>query len=160
NAIQELLLPDLWWNTTLDIFRRMGRSVRLIAGETAKSGQTGSGDAEIDVRIAQNKAMGHRQVVASAVVNGLVRQYGVVSKNNALVEAADKGKIKAHMTPIQLLLGEDLQSIWSPMWTLGIGSVHTIHAGLGLDTDVETEALKDEQSQGYDGVYKSRQQFA
>lgn len=159
-SIQELLMPEMWWGATLDIFRRIGRSVRIISGETAKTGQAGSGDAEVDVRIAQQKAMGHRQVVAEKVVNGLVRQYGVTSGNQALVRAVDRGQVQARMTPIQLFLGEDLSSIWSPMWTLGMASVRTIHAGLGLDTDVETELLKEEEEQGYNETYISRQQFA
>lgn len=159
-SIEQLLLPDAWWSATLDIFRRIGRTVRIVSGESATRGGMGSIDAEIDVRIAQNKAMAHRDLVARKVVLDLVRQWGEETKNGKAVQAVAEGKIDVHTSPIQLFLGEDLKNIWGPMWDRGMASARTIHASIGLDTDTETELLKAEQEQGYDEIYVARQQFA
>jgi hypothetical protein len=159
-SIEQLLLPDSWWMATLDIFRRMGRTIRIISGEPAQRSGQGSGDAEVDVQIAQNKAMAHRAIVANKIVLDLIRQWSSNTKNSAVKKLLASGSLTVNTTPIQLFLGEQIKEIWGPMWDRGMASVQTIHAALGLDTDAETEQLKAEQAAGYDEVYQARQQFA
>lgn len=159
-SIENLLLPEAWWTATLDIFRRIGRTIRIISGEPAQRSGQGSGDAEVDVRIAQNKAMAHRSVVAKKIVLDLVRQWGEQGKSESVQKLLESGRLEVHTTPIQLFLGEDLKNIWGPMWNNGMASVETIHSAIGLDTDVETERLKAEKEAGFDEVYQARQQFA
>lgn len=161
NAIEQLLLPDAWWSATLDMFRRIGRPIRIVAGENPQRSGQSSNDAEIDTRILQNKAMGHRQVVAEDIVFDLLRQWSnQEGGNKKILDALSKGQIFVHMSPIQLFLGEDLDKIWGPMWTNGQASIRTIHAGMGIDTDFEIEMLKQEKSQGLDELFIARQQFA
>jgi len=160
NTIEQLLLPDAWWAATLDMFRRVGRPVRIVAGENPQRSGQSSSDAEIDVRILQNKAMGHRQIVAEKIVLDLIRQWANQNNKAAVIDALNKGKIMVHMTPIQLFLGEDLQKIWGPMWDKGMTSIRTIHAALGIDTDFEAEMLEQEKTDGYDETFVARQQFA
>lgn len=159
-AVEQLLLPDSWWMATLDIFRRMGRPVRIISGEAPQKGGQSSGDAEIDVRIAQNKAMGHRAIVARKIVLDLVRQWSKQGNNQTVRKLLDSGGLSVNLTPIQLFLGEDLKNIWGPMWNRGMGSVRTLHESIGLDTDTETERMKTEKEAGFDEIYQARQQFA
>lgn len=156
-AIESLLLPDAWWGATLDIFRRIGRTVRIISGESAQRGGQGS-DAEIDVRIAQKKAEAHRAVVANKIVMDLIRQWP--EGGQTVKDAVQKGQLRVHLTPIELFLGEALKEIWGPMWDRGMASVETIHAAIGLDTAAETEILKREKEAGLDEIYIARQQFA
>jgi len=160
NAIEQLLLPDAWWAATLDMFRRVGRPIRIVAGENPQRSGQSSNDAEIDTRILQNKAMGHRQVVAEKIVLDLIRQWANLTKNKAAIDAIKGGQIMVHMTPIQLFLGEDLTKIWGPMWDRGMTSIRTIHAALGIDTDFEAEMLKLEEKEGFEDIFIARQQFA
>ena len=161
-SIEQLLLPDSWWSATLDIFRRMGRTIRIISGESAQRSGQGSGDPEIDVRVAQNKAMAHRSVVANKIVKDMIRQWSNQqgTQSQAVKTMLDKGGLDVHMTPIQLFLGEELKNLWGPMWDRGMASVRTIHAALGLDTDTETGQMEHEKDQGFDEIYQARQQFA
>lgn len=159
-SIEQLLLPDSWWMATLDIFRRMGRTIRIISGEPAQRGGQGSGDAEVDVRIAQNKAMGHRAIVARKIVLDLVRQWSKMEGGEAASKMLDEGGLSVNLTPIQLFLGEDLKDIWGPMWDRGMASVQTIHSAIGLDTDTETELMEGEREAGFEEIYQARQQFA
>lgn len=156
-AIEQLLLPEAWWGATLDIFRRIGRTVRIISGESAQRGGQGS-DAEIDVRIAQKKAEAHRAIVANRIVTDVIRQWP--EGGESVKEAVYTGKLRVHLTPIELFLGEALKEIWGPMWDRGMASVETIHAAIGLDTAAETEVLKREEEAGYGDIYIARQQFA
>lgn len=159
-AIEQLLLPEAWWSATLDMFRRVGRPVRIVAGESPQKGGQSGNEAEIDTRILQNKAMGHRQIVAEKVVLDLLRQWSKLEGGKGIQEALAKGSISVNMTPIQLFLGEDLEKIWGPMWERGMASIRTIHAGLGIDTDFETAMLEQEKKDGYEDIYIARQQFA
>jgi len=159
-SVESLLLPDSWWAATLDIFRRMGRPVRIISGESPQRGGQGGSDAEIDTRIAQNKAMSHRDVVAKRIVLDIVRQWAERTNSPAMKKMLAEGGIKAHMTPIELFLGDALKEVWGPMWDRGMASVRTIHTALGLDTDTEEELLKGERDSGYEEIFQARQQFA
>lgn len=159
-SIEQLLLPDSWWTATLDIFRRIGRTIRIVSGESAQRSGQGSTDPEIDVRVAQNKAMAHRAVVANKIVLDLIRQWSKQQGGPALGKMLEKGELGVHLTPIQLFLGEELKDLWGPMWDRGMASVRTIHAALGLDTDSETKQMETEKTAGFDEIYQARQQFA
>ena len=160
-AIQDLLMPELWWNCTLDIFRRMGRTIRIVSGEAGTTKGTGGKDAEVDVQIAQRKAMAHRSIVAKKVVVDLIRQWGEFGTGGQeATKMVDSGKLRIHLSPIELFLGQVLTDLWGPMWDKGIASVHTIQSAMGLDTETETALLEEEKKDGYDELYVARQQFA
>ena len=155
-AIEQLLLPEAWWSATLDVFRRIGRPIRIVAGESPQRGASGGSDGEIDIRLAQNKAMAHRKFVADKIVLDLLRQWG----NKPVLQSLAKGEISVQLSPISLFLGEDLQKIWGPMWDRGMASIHTVHTALGLDTEYESAMMEAEDDEGLNEVYIARQQFA
>ena len=160
-SIEQLLMPEAWWAATLDVFRRIGRPIRIVAGESPQRGASGSSDGEIDIRLAQNKAMAHRKFVADKVVLDLLRQWATVGGGNkSVIKALSRGEISVQLSPISLFLGEDLKNIWGPQWDRGMASIHTIHTAMGLDTEYESAMMEAEEKEGLDEIYIARQQFA
>jgi len=124
-SIDDLLANETYRRFTLDVYRRIGISIRMVSGESPDD--TSRGDSNVDVDVFLSRT-----------------QYARAPYQRYLQRIADEalggsGKVTIRMADVEMQVAKRIKEKLVPLLNYGIPSVRTTFTMAGFDADQEME---------------------